>query len=142
MRASLRKEIHDRISSLPAADRDDALQAVGDKDRSYWFNPEWASPSAVAAVLGSEELELAWTYVQLSAAAHGAFFGMRLFRDRPDEFSVNPRIPPGKTAYSVALLSARFIVEISARRDEYEGLGMASDCDTIRRLLNVMATSR
>lgn len=135
-RAVTRKQVRERIKTLPPGDRADAIEAMKDKERPYWFNPEWKSPSDVVALLGTEELELQWSYRQLSAAAHGSFFGMRLFSDRQNEISVNPGLPPGKTAHRVALISARFLVELTALRDQHEKLEMAQDCENLCELLN------
>lgn len=138
-RAATRKQIRERIKTLPPGDRADAEEAMKDKERPYWFNPEWKSPIDIVALFDAKELELQWSYRLLSAAAHGSFFGMRAFRDRDVEQNVNPRLPPGKTAYSVALISARFLVELTALRDHQEQLGMTKDCERFRHLLYAAA---
>lgn len=110
-----------------------------DKERPYWFNPEWKSPSDIVARLGPNDLELEWSYRLLSAAAHGSFFGMRVYRDRADEINVNPHLPPGRTAYMVALISARLLVELTALRDQHEKIGMANYGERLRDLLKATA---
>ncbi len=138
-RAATRKQIRDRIKALPPPDQDDAIDAMKDKVRAYWFNPEWKSPSDVIPLLGPKELDLPWRYRLLSAAAHGSFFGLRVYRERYEEHDVNPRLPPGKTAYSVAVISAGFLLELTALRDQHEQLEAAQDCEKLRHLLNATA---
>ena len=71
-------QIRDRLRQLPEALRKQAVRVVKERDRPYWFAPEWPSPRALIQRFGSEDL--AWVHMQVSAAAHGSFFGMRLYK--------------------------------------------------------------
>jgi hypothetical protein len=133
----MRKQVRDRIALLPPSQRPDAVRAYGEKDRAYWFSPEWSSPSVVIEKFGVPGM--ADFYRHCSAAAHGGVFGLRLFRDDPDKIDVNPRRPPGKHALSVAYISAKLLVEITRGRNEYEGLGIGAECSTLVQTINVAA---
>jgi hypothetical protein len=136
-RANMRKQVRQRIAQLPPEQRDDALRAYAEKDRAYWFSPEWPSPSAVIAQFGVPGM--ADFYRQFSAAAHGGFFGLRLFRDQPDRIDINPRRPPSTHALSVAYISAKLLVEIARGRNEYEGLDIGSACSALVKAINATA---
>ncbi len=130
--ASARKKMFDQIRQrlrlLPEELRSDAVKVVKDKDRPYWFAPEWRSPSAVIDAFGAPDLK--WTYMQVSAAAHGTVTGLRLFRDEPDKISVDPDAL-GIRALSLDFASSRWLVEIVRVRDAVEGLGLNSDIDKL-----------
>lgn len=119
-------QLRQRLRQLPDSLRGDALTVVKDKDRPYWFAPEWSSPSVLLDLFGREDLK--WTYMQTSAAAHGTFMGLRLFRDEPDKIDVNPD-KPGPRALSLDLASSRWLVEIVRIRDAVEGLGLLREID-------------
>lgn len=119
-------QIRRRLAQLPEDLRAEALAIIKERDRRYWFSPEWASPSAVIEVCGAPGLR--WTYMQMSAAAHGGALGMRLFRDMPDEININSD-PIGPRAISLDLTSCRWLVETVRIRDLVEGLGMSPRID-------------
>jgi hypothetical protein len=136
-RVRIRKQVRERIALLPAEQRRDAIRAYAEKDRAYWFSPEWQSPSAVIAQFGAPGM--ADFYRQFSAAAHGGFLGLRLFREDPDRIDINPRRPPGKHGLSVVYISAKLLTEITRGRNEYEGLGIASECSSLTSAINASA---
>jgi len=136
-RARIRKQVRERIGQLPVTQRHDALKAYAEKDRAYWFAPEWSSPSAVIEQFGAPGM--AEFYRQFSAAAHGGFFGLRLFRDDPDRIDINPRLPPGKHALSVIFISAKLVVELTRGRDSYERLGLEAACSRLAWRINAAA---
>lgn len=119
-RRRAREETRNRIRRLPAEQRQPALAFIKDRDRPYFFNPEWRSPTDVLGKIQVEDLP--HVYSQLSAAAHGGFQGVRLFRDKPDERGINPQVPPGPHARSVLLISSRLLVELTSLRGAVEGL--------------------
>ena len=133
----IRKQVRERIALLPADQRSDAVRAYGEKDRAYWFSPEWQSPSAVIEKFGAPGM--ADFYRQFSAAAHGGLFGLRLFRDDPDKIDINPRRPPGKHALAVVYISSKLLAEITRGRNEYEALGIASECSKLLKAINASA---
>jgi hypothetical protein len=112
-------EIRRRLDQLPDPLRAEALVVAQQKDRPYWFAPEWSSPSMIIDQHGDPDMK--WVYMQLSAAAHGSYLGMRLFRDNPDEISINAD-PIGPRALTVDLTSARWLIEIARIRADVEGL--------------------
>lgn len=121
-------QIRQRLRTLPSELREQAIQVIKDRDRPYWFAPEWPSPSGVIAEFGRDDLK--WTYMQASAAAHGTFLGMRLFRDNPDDIDINPR-PLGPRAFSLDLASCRWLIEIVRVRDTVERLGLAANINAL-----------
>jgi hypothetical protein len=113
-------QIRQRLDLLPADQRAEAMRAVKDRDRPYWFAPEWPKPSALIDQFGSAEL--VWVYQQLSAAAHGTFLGSRLYRENPDDMGINPE-PRGPRALTLDFSSCRFLVEVVRIRNGVEQLG-------------------
>ncbi len=122
------QQIRQRLSQLPPDLHDDAIAVVKDRDRPYWFAPEWSTPAAVIEAFGRDDLR--WTYMQASAAAHGTIIGMRLFSDDPDRIDINPR-PLGPRGFSLDLASCRWLVEIVRIRDTFEGLDLSTEIDTL-----------
>jgi hypothetical protein len=98
------------------------MGVLKDRDRADWFSPEWPNPSAVIQQFGGKEL--AWTYQQLSASAHGTFFGMRLYRENPDAHWIDPELLGTRGLYFGLLIVplSHVLVEI---RDQVEALGLA-----------------
>lgn len=127
-------QIRRRLALFTPQQRSEAAQVLRERDRQYWFNPEFKSPADVIdrfAVPG-----LRWVYLQLSGTAHGSFFGMRLFRENPDAISINPE-PPGRRALALDLLGCRLLLELLLIRDTVERLGMATE---IQDLMGECAT--
>jgi len=127
-------QIRKRLDQLPEALRPEAVAVVKERDRSYWFAPEWRSPSAV--IEQHADAELNWSYLQMSAVAHGGFLGMRLFRDSPDAMNLNPD-PIGPRAMSLDMMSSRWLVEIVRIRDAVERLGIVPRIDEFVERLSV-----
>jgi hypothetical protein len=120
-----RDVLRQRIASLPEHERAAALTYLRERDRPYWFCPEWRSPSDVLERLA---IPLAFVYRQFSAAAHGGFFGLRTFRDDPDRLDINPRTPPGYRPVGAINIATRIVFEMCAIRSEYENLQCRSIC--------------
>ena len=133
-RREMRAVIRTRIQSLPTKDRAAALEFLKLKDRPYWFADEWHSPSEVIVKFGLPGMD--WMYKQFSAAAHGGFFGLRLFRDRGDDFDVNPRLPFGSHAELVLAASTRLLFDLCRLRIESEPLPLARKCYDLTRAFN------
>lgn len=132
-RRAARETIRQRIQSLRVEDRPLALAVLKAKDRAYWFGEEWRSPAQIVNKFGGPSM--ADLYSRLSSAAHGGFFGMRLFRDEPDAISINPQLPPGDKAAGIVLISSRLLVDLVGFRDSVEGLGLTAECAALRRQL-------
>lgn len=124
-RCESREVLRTRIASLPERDRPAALEYLRDRERGYWFSPEWRSPADVLERLG---IPLGFVYKQFSAAAHGGFLGLRTFRDDPDRLDIGPRVPPGYRSVGVINIATRIVLEMCATRSLYESLACASTC--------------
>ncbi len=133
-RREMRDVIRSRIKSLAKRDRSPALEFLKLKDRPYWFADEWHSPSEVIRKFGLPGMD--WTYKQFSAAAHGGFFGLRLFRDRSDDFDINPRLPVGTHGDLVLAASTRLLLELCRVRITSENLPLARQCYDLTRAFN------
>jgi hypothetical protein len=130
------QQIRERLAILPARLRADAIRVVKDKDRPYWFAPEWQNPSALIRQHGGAELE--WTYMQMSGAAHGTFLGLRLYREDPDQIDINPE-PKGPRGLLLDLSSCRSLLEILTIRDSVEVLSMRSEIQELKREISKAA---
>jgi hypothetical protein len=124
----MRDTIQQRIQQLPETLRAKALDVVNERDRAYWFSPEWKSPTAVIDTFGGADLR--WAYMQGSAAAHGTFWGMRWFRDQPDIMDVNPR-DIGPRGLRLDLCSCRMLLETVRVRDSLELLDLAAEINEL-----------
>jgi hypothetical protein len=134
-RDGMRMFLRARIEALDAADRPAAFKYLRAKERPYWFADEWPRPSDIIEAFGSEHLQ--WAYRQYSAAAHGGFFGLRMFRDRPFDSDIRPRLPVGRNAATVSLQSSRLLIELIEARDYWENVGFRqSICPNIRELFS------
>lgn len=136
-RRSLRELIRFQISQLPSEDRPAALQFLKEKDRPYWFWEEWQSPAAVISAFASPKIQEA--YKRFSAAAHGGYLGLRIFRDRSYEHDINPRLPPRKQASLVSISSSRFLIELVSGRSNYEELELETTCTELLGLIETIA---
>lgn len=136
-RRSLRELIRFQISQLPSEDRPAALQFLKEKDRPYWFWEEWHSPAAVISAFASPKIQEA--YKRFSAAAHGGYLGLRIFRDRPYEHDINPRLPPKKQASLVSISSSRYLIELVSNRSNYEELDLETSCTELLGLIETIA---
>jgi hypothetical protein len=136
-REDARRQVREAVNQLPPEDRAAAMKWIGESQHSYWFVPEWRSPSAVIKAFASDEF--VEVYQRYSAAAHGGFMGMRLFRDDPDSVSIDPRLPPGRFAQSVGYTSSKLLVELVRLRDEHEQLGLANRCSDLVSAINAQA---
>lgn len=130
LRKEIRQLIKEQISQLEPGDKLSAYQFLKEKDRPYWFWEEWSSPKKVIDAFASPEI--LEEYQRLSSAAHGGFYGLRLFRDRYSEYGVTPRLPLGMQAVLVSVLSSRKIVELVSIRSAYEDLSLEPFCIKLR----------
>lgn len=129
-RKRLRAQMRARVESLPVELKSAAVAALNEKDRKYWFSPEWSGPKEVLQAASIEGI--AEIYQQLSASAHGGFMGFRLFHDNPDSWGINPRLPLGEKSLVVLTMSSRFLVELVSMRNDYEHLGLEPKCQQLR----------
>ncbi len=123
-RRQMFQQIRDRLRMIPQFLRQEATKVVKEKDRPYWFTPEWPNPGSIAEEYGSPELR--WVYLQLSGAVHGTFLGSRLFRENPDSKSINPEESAGPRGLSLDFASCRFLLELSRIRAAWD------ECDLRR----------
>jgi len=129
VRRNMRKQIRRRLKILPPALRRDALRVIREKDRSYWFAPEFATPGAILELFSTPDIS--WVYSQLSGAAHGSFLGLRLFREAPDAISINPE-QRGPRGLSVDFTSVRLLIELLDIRNATEGLQLGDQLADFR----------
>jgi hypothetical protein len=129
-RAGTRELLRSRMKQLEPEDRPEALAFLRARERSYWFGDEWRSPMEVVSAFGTPSAIAA--YRDYSAAAHGGFLGGRIFRDRPFDLDIGPRLSSGKTAAVILLGSSRHLIELVCLRDQWERSGFGGVCTGIR----------
>lgn len=133
----LKQEIKDlirkQINQLPSKDQKEAFEILKEKDRAYWFWNEWSSPSKILAEFASPQL--AWEYQSLSAASHGGFYGLKIFRDKFSDYDITPRLPIGKQGILVSVSSSRKMIELVSIRSHFEDLGLELICSEFRKNL-------
>lgn len=140
-RRGVRGLIREQIGLLPKEDRPAALQFLKEKDRAYWFWEEWKSPSEVIKNFGSSKLLDA--YKGFSAATHGGFFGLRIYRDQFDIADINPRFPIGKQAVLVSASSSRYLIELISLRSRHANLdGVENICVELREKIETIEVLR
>lgn len=110
-----------RVSMLPLELQSAAKDVLKEKDAAYWFQPEFSRPTEIVEKYGTNHFR--WLYRIFSSAAHGGFFGLRYFRDKPFELSVNPRLPMGRAGAMLMLHSSSLLVDLIMIRDSYQKLG-------------------
>ena len=135
-RRGVRGLVREQIGLLPLEDRTLAFQFLKEKDRAYWFWEEWKNPSEVISKFGSSKLQDA--YKGLSSAAHGGFIGLRVYRDRFNDYDINPRLPIGKQAALVTVSSSKYLNELISIRSQYESLGLENICIEIREKIKTV----
>ena len=121
-RVRAKRTADDGLKLLPEEYQDEAKQFIfQDKLPNYWYAAEYRSPKDLL-----EKFMKGWedVYDGLSQAAHGGYIGSRLFRDNPDEFSLEPRTP-GKAAQRILSLSARFMLDQTLYRANFANLAVA-----------------
>lgn len=134
-----RQQVRERIAALPPELRPEAIAAFKDRDRPYWFCPEWQSPVAIMkryAAPGTAEF-----YQGLSSVVHGGFLGMRLYRERPDSKSVEPESPEVRSL-DVGLQSCRLLLEVVRIRNAVQELGITSAIQWLIDQLRAAALAR
>jgi hypothetical protein len=134
-RAELREQLCSQSAVLPPEQRAAAAQFLREADRNYWYSEEWSGPKDVLRRYGPEGSDL--SYQTLSAAAHGGYFGLRLFQDSADVHSINPRLPVGPSALTLLLYSATVLTDISEVRGKAEGLDTSS-CAQFRETVRAL----
>jgi hypothetical protein len=98
------------------------------KKASYWFQPEFKSPTDV---LCKTKGDMPFLYRVFSGAVHGGVVGLGFLDDTPDEFDINPRNHPRRNRMAIAL-SSRFLLEISFVRDSVEDTGLADEYEFVK----------
>lgn len=114
-----KRDIDQHLGKMLPEDRSLAVQWLDTPTKgSYWFSAFFNSPTQVIRGSAPRVLEL---YRWLSSTSHGGFLGVRLFRDEPDRFDVNPRKDPASTGRAI-LYSSRILAEASRMRAIFTGL--------------------
>lgn len=130
LRKEIRELIRNQINQLRPEDKSSAYQFLKEKDRPYWFWEEWSSPKKVIDKFASPDI--LEEYQRLSSAAHGGFYGLKLFRDRFDEYDITPRLPLRMQAILVSVSSSRKLIELVSIRSGYENLDLEPICIRLR----------
>ena len=100
----------------------------------YWFMPEEKGISSIINKYGNAELKFA--YGVYSMSAHAGHLGMFMFKDNPDDISINPTENPRKTK-AVLISSCRWLLELLYMRNVNEILGFDAEyCELLRRILD------
>lgn len=117
-----RKEIEEGLDKLDASTRKRGEQFINqNKFGSYWFNPEYKSPSDVLKKLSTSEVS--WIYKTYSGASHGGHVGSSIYLDEPDKIDINERSNPKKANLAV-MHSCRCLLDICGLRNQFEDLGL------------------
>lgn len=90
------------------------------KPYKFWFFPDEKRVSKIINKYGSEGLK--FVYGGLSISTHAGYLGLSLFKDNPDDITINPIVNPIKTKSSLGL-SCRLLLELLFIRNDYEKLG-------------------
>lgn len=119
------QQIEAGIARLPSVNQERARRFIfNDRLPAYWYAPAYYHrPQEAAEVLLAPELS--FYYARLSAAAHGGFFGLGLFRDQPDTVHPNQRRDPRSQALALST-SIRIVLEQARARDQFELGGQLS----------------
>jgi hypothetical protein len=116
-RAQITKEMEIALPGLPREDAERVRLLLKEYPRkNYWYQPEFASPSAI---LGQTKGEMAFIYRAFSGSVHGGVVGLGFLDGKPDEFDINPREHPRRTPLAIAM-SSRLLLEITLLRDGSE----------------------
>lgn len=113
-----RQQIYSGIALLAKAEQERARRFIfNDRLPAYWYAPDcYRRPQEAADALLISEL--AMCYSKLSSAAHGGFFGLSIFRDRPDTIHPNQRRDPRSQALALTM-SIRIVLEQARARDQF-----------------------
>jgi hypothetical protein len=122
-KAEHRNKLDADIPHLPKQDQDRARKLIEEPRRiSYWYQPEFASPSAL---LNKTKGEMQFVYRVLSGSVHGGTVGLGFLDDAPDDFDINQREHPRRTPIAIAMCS-RLTLELAFLRDQAERTGLDS----------------
>jgi hypothetical protein len=108
------------LARLRPEQRDLAADVLKEKDRPYWYAQEFGTPTDVLRRFASPDI--LWNYLQLSGAAHGSFVGLRLHREDPDVFGIDPDARGPRTV-ATDLVSCKYTLETLVIRNKSESLG-------------------
>lgn len=111
--------VRSHLKRLRPEQRQLAAQVLKERDRPYWFAEEFGSPTVVLSKFA--DAEVLWNYMQLSGAAHGSFVGLRLHREDPDVFGIDPDVR-GPRTIAADLFSCKFTLETLVIRNKAEVL--------------------
>lgn len=113
------KDIGIDLARMLPADQDLVVKWLEEPARgNYWFSAFFTSPTRIIEKFAPRVLEL---YRRLSSTSHGGFLGVRLFRDEPDRWDINPRKDPSSTGKAI-VYSCRMLAEATRVRAIFTGL--------------------
>jgi len=118
------EEINKTIGCLEIEEERQQAQRFVEQKKlgAYWFSAgsDYRSPSDILNKLSGFEFKD--LYHILSGSVHGAFLGSAIFKDKPDEISVNPRYDR-QSACDAICYSSAILLRIYKQRCNYESLG-------------------
>ena len=125
VRRNIKKKIEDNIKVLPENYRKPAKDFIySEKVGGYWFKNKFSDAKDVLKIHDSEmRVDL---YDMLSMASHGGVIGTRLFKDKPNEVSPNPRADR-EAQNKAILLSNRLTLDVFGIRGKYEDCGIEEE---------------
>ena len=120
----LRKQMTEGLNELEAPVRARIEKFIeAKKFGTYWFFPEYRSPSDVFSYLTKKEFGISRMYGIYSMTGHGGHIGSVLFLDQPDLIDTQPRSNPIKAKMAV-IASCRHLLEICGLRNQFQKLGL------------------
>ena len=123
-RIKLRHELKKGWHKLDAPIRTRIKQFIkGRRFGTYWFNPEYKSPSDVFKKLTTKPSEFIGMYGLYSGASHGGHLSSVIVLDEPDKVDINRRSNPDGAKLAV-IASCRHLLDICGLRNEFEELGL------------------
>jgi len=104
----------------------DALTTRG-RPFTFWFQPELNRLGDCIEAVADEEMKegLRFVYKALSMSVHGTHMGMVMFKDDPNDLSINPSENPQRTIGAL-LISCKLLLEFLRCRCDFERLDLES----------------
>ncbi len=92
----------------------------------FWFKPDENGVSAIIdKYIGGD---LMFAYRGLSISTHAGYLGLSLFKDNPDDITIEPIVNLRKTK-STLYMSCRLLLKLLSIRNDYEKLGHDFECN-------------
>ena len=104
-----------------------------EKFGTYWFCPDYRSPSDVFRKLTERASEVISMYALYSATGHGGHIGSVILLDQPDQIDIRRRSNP-RGARITVMASCKHLLDICALRNEFEKLGLTKMYSDLREI--------